>query len=47
MTKDEGIEICIEALKENEDGSDEYFSLLEDLQKLKHYKAESEDNNGN
>lgn len=35
MTRDEGIEICIEALKEHEDGSNEYFSLLEDLQNLK------------
>lgn len=42
MTRDEGIEICIEALKENEDGSDAYYSLLEDLQKL---KGESEERN--
>lgn len=35
MTRSEALDICIEALKEQEDGSDEYFDTLEDVEKLK------------
>lgn len=35
MTREEGVEICIEALSQHEDGSDSYFTLLDDLKRLK------------
>ena len=42
MTRDEGVEICIEALNAREDGSDEYFKLMDDLKNLKKVDKEDE-----
>lgn len=35
MTRDEAIDICIEALKEHEDGSEAWFDVFQDVVGLK------------
>lgn len=38
MTRDEAINICLEALKEHEDGSDAWFDVMRDVAELKESK---------
>lgn len=38
MTRDEAIDICLEALKEHEDGSDAWFDVMRDVAELKESK---------
>ena len=41
MTRDEAIDICLEALKEHEDGSDAWFDVMRDVAELKESKKKN------
>lgn len=41
MTRDEAIDICLETLKEHEDGSDAWFDVMRDIAGLKESKKKN------